>query len=139
MSGIRLICYGNSFENLKISLQSNVIGTRRKYRFPKGDTIYFVLKDEKKWKVFAKAATNEATDLYPFDSNTNYYTFSITDVKYCKPFEINEVCLKTLGPYWGLKLQQPTRIDVGELISFFENSFCNIDVKEFNKIIATNI
>ena len=127
MSAIRLICFGESIDNLKKAIDYKVIGTKRKYNFEKGEQLYFVLKVNKVWCVCARANTNVATDSYPFDDGNSYYPFSINRIETCEPFSIVELCQQYLGPYWGLKLQQPTIIDSENFLAAIKERFKPIE------------
>lgn len=124
MKSIRLICFGDSKKNLEKAIQYNVIGTKRNIAFDKsGEQLYFVLKESGEWKICARAISGAKTDIYPFEDGNAYYTFKVANVERCNPFEIKNMCQQYLGPYYGLKLQQPSKIEATEFINVIENSF----------------
>lgn len=132
MESIRLICFGESKENLDKAIKYSVIGTKTKISFDKnGEQLYFVLKENGEWKVFARAISGMQTDLYPFDDGYSYYTFEVTSVERCQPFGIREIMREYLGVYYGLKLQQPSRIEIHGFISEVERLF---KANELNKV-----
>lgn len=114
---IRMICFGKSTENLQLAIKYEVIGVKRKEHFSKDEPAYFVKKDGADWNVYARAFVDGDTDRYPFKDGNAYYTYSIKNLELCEPYSINEICRNFLGPYWGLKLQQPNPIDAPEFIT----------------------
>lgn len=120
---VRLICFGNSTENLELSIKYHVIGIKKNVAFMPDETIYLIKKDDKEWNVYARGQVLEKTDSYPFNDWNTYYTYSITKLESCKPFSINEMCKEELGPYWGLKFQQPSIIEAEKFIERLNASF----------------
>ncbi len=125
---IRLVCFGNSTENLQLSIKYKVIGVKRKQNFNQDELVYLVKKDADDWNVYARAFVDSNTDIYPFKDGSAYYTYSVKNLITCSPYRINELCKEHLGPYWGLKLQQPSIIEEQKFIADMDSKFGkNID------------
>ena len=135
MTAIKFICYGSSVDNLKSTFEFNIIGTPKKTFFVEGEQVYLVLKRDKEWNVCGRANVKEETDLNPFEIPKGLYTYLVTNVEACIPFQINEKCRDLLGPHWGLNFQTPRAIENEEFSNFIENNFHPLKVAETLNIL----
>lgn len=133
MEKSRLVCYGDSMSNLKMSVRYRVVGLRRPMVIDAEDVLYLVCKTNGIWTVYGRANIGDATLDNPFDEPEKYYTYVLDNIVACKPFGINEICKKQLGQYWGLYLQKPIELKNSELVKSIENSFVPISFEEFMK------
>lgn len=124
---VRLICYGDSTENLNLSMKYKVIGTKRNEHFSDDEIVYLIKRDNGAWNVYARAQVEGKTDDYPFNDGYAYYTYKLSYIEACVPFSINDICRERLGSFWGLKLQQPSIIEIQEFIDEVNAKFIPIN------------
>lgn len=105
---VRILHCGTSIKNYNLCIQEKVVGFNRRVENPKdNDIIYLAVKDKKKSCCGAKARLSQITDFKPSWENSELYVqcFTITDLEFCTPFELN-VLAKTGGQYWQLRYIQ---------------------------------
>ncbi|RCX22936.1 hypothetical protein DFP94_101525 [Fontibacillus phaseoli] len=102
---VRILHCGKSIENYYLCINEKVAGFAR--RGPtSGDTIYFVVKPEKKAYCGARAVLSEITDKRPWQDADSYpQAFTLENLEFCKPFEIN-ILSSVGGQHWNLKYLQ---------------------------------
>lgn len=119
-NSVKFICYGESVENLKISIEFNVIGIPNRSHFEENEDVYLAVKVKGLWVVCGKASILYETEINPFEK---YYTYSIGRLITCKPFAINAMSKQILGSYWGLIFQRPKRVTNKEFSEYIQNNF----------------
>ena len=122
MDAIYLICYGDSEENLKISLNTKIIGASNNKKIPLGQLIYLIVKREGKWTVVGKGHLDEEVDKNHFEKPNRFKTYSVKYLKACNPFSISEICKSELGSSYGLVLRSPQPITAEKFVSFLEKN-----------------
>ena len=123
MSNIRVLCYGDSIDNLKDTFEYHIIGVPKRTNFSQEDVIYIALKIQSYWYICGKTTIIAETDLNPFIGRGNYYTYSTSECIACYPIKINDKSREILGQYWGLIFQNPRVIKDEEYKDFVESSF----------------
>jgi len=136
MENIRLACFGESKNNLEMSIKYGILGFTRNYAFKKGDLFYYAVKINSVWNICGRGRIVEPTDLNPFDEPGKHYgTFLVESVEACTPFQINELCRDLYGQYWGLIFQKPTLISDEAFIEKVEKSFEKIDTARMLELV----
>lgn len=131
MEKIRLACFGESKNNLEMSIKYGILGFTRNYAFNEGDLFYYAIKIKSVWHVCGRGRIVSSTDLNPFDDPGKHCcTFLVNSVEMCIPFPINDYCRELCGQYWGLVFQKPTLISDAGFIEKIEKSFKIIDTKK---------
>ena len=119
---VYLICYGESEENVKITLSKKIIGSNNHVRIPEGQLIYLVVKRNGEWTVVGKANIDSETDNNPFTKPNRFKTYTINNLYECNPFSINAVCKSELGSNYGLVLRAPQPITAQGFVKFLEDN-----------------
>ncbi len=127
MKDLMLICYGDSEENLKITLKTNIIGVKSKTALPPNQLIFLIIKRNKRWYVVAKSRIISKANTNPFGTNTSFFTYNTDDIEQCTPFDITDICRKELGNTYGLVLIIPRLISAPGFLKYISEHFVSIN------------
>ena len=122
MSTIYLICYGTSEENVKISMDTKIIGASNYKKIPIGQLVYLIVKRDGKWTVVGKGHIDAEVDKNPFEKPNRFKIYSVKDLKTCNPFSISEICKSELGDRYGLVLRSPQPITAEKVVAYLEKN-----------------
>lgn len=123
MENFYFICYKSLF-NLEMTLKHKVIGFGRTATIPKDMRVVMLYRKDKEWYVVGDCYFGEKTEDNPFEEPEKYpITYSIKDVRTCKPVPINAVLRKQAGQYWGLLLQHSMEIKDPIILDYVNNNF----------------
>ena len=123
MEAIYLICYGTSEENVKISLETKIIGASNYKKIPLGQLIYLIVKRDSEWMVVGKGHIDTESDNNPFAKPNRFSTYTVKDLSECKPFSISEICKSELGQRYGLVLRSPQAISAPNFTKYLKDHF----------------
>ena len=123
MNGFYFICYGESEENMSISIDKKIIGSSNGTRIPKDQLVYLILKRDGVWTVIGRARVDVETEENPFKKPNRFKTYLIKNVEKCRPYAISEALSNLLGNRYGLVLRSPMLISNEELIKFLDKNF----------------
>lgn len=133
MNSIRLVCFGSLKENLEKAIKHRVIGLKNNIHFDEsGEQLYLIVKDDSEWKVYGRAKSGKETNTNPFEDGISYHVFEINELELCEPFGISSLLKECLGPYYGLKLQQPSKIEAESFIKEIQTNFEKKKIKTQN-------
>ena len=123
MEPVYLICYGDSEENIQISLEKKIIGASNYKKIPAGQLIYLIVKRAGEWIVVGKGHIAEPSSVNPFAQPNRFATYISSDLRACKPFSISELCKRELGNRYGLVMRTPQPISASAFIKYLDEQF----------------
>lgn len=123
MESVYLICYGNSEENVELSLNKKIIGANNNTKIPAGQLIYLIVKREGEWTVVGKANIDSETTDNPFEKPNRFKTYTVKNLQKCQPFSITSICRSELGNRYGLVLRSPQSISAPNFTKYLADNF----------------
>lgn len=104
----RILHCGENLENYYICIEKQVASFMQSSAV-KDDLIYLAVKVKGLSYIGARGIIGESTNIKPWSNSQNYkFTFTLTNIEYCKPFNI--LSLKEFGgPYWAAKYLQASK------------------------------
>jgi hypothetical protein len=104
----RILHCGENIQNYYLCIENNVSGFSQLSPAP-GDQIYLAIKIKGFSYIGARGIISEPTTNRPWPNSQNYkFAFTLTNIEYCKPFNIQS--LKDFGgPYWAAKYLQASK------------------------------
>ena len=132
MNHVRFLHCGSSLENYLKCLEYKVAGFTRKIKEnPENTYIYFAVKVNGDSYCGARGVLGDLTDLKPWNDAERYVqSFKIHNLEYCKPFKVNAVLRKYLGPSWGMFMVGLQIIKQEETVALLEKEFNNSKSKK---------
>ena len=105
---IRILHCGENLENYYICIEKQVAGFSQ-LSPTQGDQIYLAIKIKGISYIGARGIIEQPSTIKPWPYNQNYkFTFSLTNIQYCKPFTIQTLS-QFGGPYWAAKYLQASK------------------------------
>lgn len=135
----RILECSTSIINYNLCINEKVAGFTRKTA-QSGDLIYFAVKVDKKLKCGARAILSEPTDYKPWEDSDRYkQCFTIKDIEFCTPFELN-ILSQVEHSYWHLLFVRSSKaIKNDEVIKLIDEHFTSSKTNNFYLFPVTNI
>lgn len=107
--GVRILNCSTSIKNYYTCIDEHVVGfTNRVANI--GDVIYLIIKQKKDLLCGVRAILSDPTDFKPWEDGKLYrQCFSISNIEYCNPFNINGL-FEFGGSKWYLKYVQSSKL-----------------------------
>lgn len=122
--GVFCVCFGESENNLSISLTKRIIGVNQRRNF--GDAeVYLIIKRNNQWTVVAKATVDGESQDNPFPKPNKYVRYSLKTIQECKPYSITDILKEEFGNAYGLTLRSPNLITADRFVSELAKRFAN--------------
>jgi len=105
---IRILHCGENLQNYYICIEKEVAGFSQLSPTP-GDQIYLAIKIKGFSYIGARGIIGETTTNRPWPNSQNYkFSFELTNIEYCKPFNLQSLS-EFGGPYWAAKYLQASK------------------------------
>jgi len=104
----RILHCGENLENYYLCIEKEVAGFTQ-LSPAKEDQIYLAIKVKGFSYIGARGIIGESTNIRPWPNSQNYkFSFILTNIEYCKPFNIQALS-EFGGPYWAAKYLQASK------------------------------
>lgn len=139
---IRILHCGKSIENFNICLDKGIVGFMMRGALP-DDTVYLVVKHNKKTYCGARCQLDEVTNEKPWQDADRYVLcYSLKNIEFCHFFDVSFLA-EVGGMYWTLKYFQGAKpLDakaIAAMAETFKQNKCNerqyFNIKSENKYI----
>jgi len=119
----RILHCGENLQNYFLCIENNVAGFSQ-LSPAIGDQIYLAIKIKGFSYIGARGIIGEPTTNRPWPNSQNYkFAFTLTNIEYCKPFNIQTLS-EFGGPYWAAKYLQASKpIKDEEAVSYLNEQF----------------
>lgn len=128
---VRILDCSTSIKNYNLCINEKVAGfTRKTAQY--GDIVYFAVKSDKKLLCGARALLSDLTDYKPWEDSDRYrQCFSIKNIEYCVPFELN-ILSQIEHSYWHLLFVRSSKaIKDDKAIVLLDNTFSDNKINTF--------
>jgi hypothetical protein len=135
---VRILHCGKSIENYNLCAEHKVAGFTKRYA-EKGDTVYIAVKSDNATICGVRGVLTEATLDKPWKDYDRYIqAFKMSDVEYCKPFDLT-ILAEAGGRHWVLKYIQNSKAikDQGAIV-LLDEAFTLNKQATFEKLHQAN-
>jgi len=121
----RILHCGDNLQNYNLCIEKAVVGFTN-LSPSVGDLIYLAVKVNGISYIGARGIIGTSTNLKPWPNSQNYkFTFTLSNIEYCKPFNISGLA-QFGGSYWAAKyLQSSKAIKDEPAVAFLNDQFIN--------------
>ena len=129
----RILHCGENLENYYLCIEKEVAGFSQLTPAP-GDQIYLAIKVKGYSYIGARGIIGESTNIRPWQNSQNYkFTFTLTNIEYCKPFNIQSLS-EFGGPYLAAKYLQASKpIKDEEAVEYLIEQFEKNRIQELHR------
>jgi hypothetical protein len=118
----------DNLENFNLCIKHNVAGFPNN-GYEKGDLVYLIVKEKRKWKLGARGHLLEPTDEKPWADAEVYKSAFKIEWQICDKIDITEGLREIYAPNFGLAIQGKKNIDIfqnkGYVLKEYFNNFFN--------------